>query len=276
MSSKPYVIDFKDNLFDIKNVVIGEVQKNKDGKQSVYVNYKNPVNGKLEKITIKTPDMRTPFGFSEFKFNDKKTGKDIISYTLNLSFDDHEDTDSPVSKFYNAMLDIDNLIKAKAVEKFVDWLPGKEQKVKSEKLTDENAKLQTRKICVDGAYSSHIKDGFNKKTGQVYAPTLNMKLQQDKNGEFSVGCFDSARNKFPVREIGKNSLVRALISAGSVYFLEGFGITWYYENMVVSPKVSVGSDALFDTPVPVTTSSSTPTTASSSKSNSATVDDRTD
>lgn len=265
MAQLPYVIDFKTTQFDINNVVVGDVTKNKEGKQSVYINYKNPENGKLEKITFKTPDMRAPFGFSERKFPDKKTGKDIVTYSLNLSFDNYEDANNPQSKFYKAMIEIDNLIKAKAVENFTTWLPAKEQKVRSDKLTDDNAKLQTRRISVDGAYSSHIKDGFNQKTGKVYAPTLNLKLQQDKSGEFQVKCFDSARNKFSVREITPNSLVRALISSGSVYFLEGFGMSWYYEQMVVSPKTSISSDMLFDNEPMVAAPSS-----------SATTDDRTD
>lgn len=269
--SKPYVIDFKTNQFDINNVVIGDVQKS-DGKMSVRVGYKNPTNGVLEKITVRTPDMRAPFGFSEFKFKDKKTGQDIVSYSLNLSFDDYEDHSSSQYKFYRMMLDIDNLIKEKAVANFVAWLPGKEQKVKSEKITDENTKIQTRRISVDGAYSSHVKDGFNQKTGKTYSPTLNLKLQPDKNGEFSVGCYDSARNKFNIREIAQNSLVRAIISSGSVYFLEGFGLSWYYENMAVSPKVSVGSDMLFDNE-PSTT---TPSSSTGNANNVNAVDDRTD
>ena len=184
--SDPCVIDFDTCLFDTKNVVLSDIKRDTNGRQSLFINYVNPTTGKKNNIYVKTPLMRVPFGFSTMKFKDKQTQKDVTTYSLNPSFDGYDDLNSPIGKFYQCLNDIDTLVKNTAIENFVSWFPTMETKLKTSKMDAEKAQ-QTRETSIMTSFTPKIKEA---KTGTDFAPMWNMRLTKNKLNEFTVECFD--------------------------------------------------------------------------------------
>lgn len=188
--------------FDVSEISLADVQKNKMGGNMVYMKY-----GEMKKLTIQTPLMSAPFGISTYI--DDKTN--VKKYSIDISFKGMED-DPKIKMFHDKMNSFDEFLIEEGARHSKSWF-GKAQK----------------KEVVEALYRSLVKPS---KEPEKYAPTMKIKIPT-RDDEFQVESFKytagkSVHEPFDLVNITKGAKVQLILEASSIWFVgkTQFGISW--------------------------------------------------
>lgn len=197
--------------FSVNSISFSKPAVLKSGAKQAYVNYNG---GKLLMQT--PPKFALPFGVSAFE--DKTKPQNAPVYSLDLSFRE-KDTNAAVKTFYDAMMELDNLMMETAVSKSEEWFGKKKSREVLEEL-----------------YTPVVKKAKDDK----YPPTMKLKLSQ-RDGAFDAKFYDEARNEykdFDIKELlPRNSTVTCIIQCAGVWFAGGkFGLTWRAVQVMINSK----------------------------------------
>lgn len=185
--------------FDVNSLTFSAVRKNDKGGKAVYL---NGVGG--QKLLFQLPQMRAPFGLSEF--TDKATGR--TSYSLNLSLDDErvrgvfESLDRKVLEFVAA---------------------------NSEACLGKKYSLE---VMRDALFKSAIKPGKDS-----YAPTLQLKVLPSRDGNgFAVEAYNSAKQRVDLTSLEKGQGVMSIVEVNQIWFVDNkFGVSIRLQQILFAP-----------------------------------------
>jgi Family of unknown function (DUF5871) len=186
--------------FNASNVTFSDVRKNAKGGKAVYLNAAG--GGKL---IFQLPQLRAPFGLSEFK--DEKSG--AVSYSLPLSLDKPEVLEA-FSK-----LDI----------RVLDYITEHSEELLGKKMT--------REVIAEGLYKSPVKPSAK----EGYAPILNLKvLTNPKDGSLATEAYNSKREPVPLSDLEKGQALSAIIEINQIWRTPaGVGVSVRVHQVMFAP-----------------------------------------
>lgn len=187
------------------HLVASQPKRNQLGGLRVDLDYRDPsLNG--SHYLIQTPKLRLPFGMQVY--DKKEDGKE--SYSLSLSLDNYRDLSNPECEFLKGIKQIDEHIKALAIENSMPWF-----------------KKSMKKDVIDELYNSSIKESAE------WPPTFRVKLPY-YNGKFNCDFYDASRKKCEVDHIVQNCHVIGLVNVSSIWFVNNrFGVQWQLRQLQV-------------------------------------------
>jgi hypothetical protein len=188
------------STFDASNVTFSDVRKNAKGGKAVYLNAAG--GGKL---IFQLPQLRAPFGLSEFK--DEASGR--VSYSLPLSLDKPE----VLEKF------------AKLDARVLDYITEHSEELLGKKMS--------REVIAEGMYKSPIKPS----TKEGYAPTLNLKVITDvKTGAPATEAYNAQRQSVPLSDLEKGQSLSAIIELNQIWRTPaGVGVSVRVHQVMFAP-----------------------------------------
>lgn len=186
--------------FNASNVTFSDVRKNAKGGKAVYLNAAG--GGKL---IFQLPQLRAPFGLSEFK--DEASGR--ISYTLPLSLDKPE----ILEKF--AALDAHVL----------DFITQHSEEILGKKMS--------REVIAEGMYKSPVKPSSK----EGYAPTLNLKVITNlKDGSVATEAYSAKRESVPLSDLEKGQSLSAIVELNQIWRTPaGVGVSIRVHQVMFAP-----------------------------------------
>ena len=170
------------NDFSADLITFSDVRKNKLGGKTIYIN--TPSSGK---ILMQLPPLRAPFGLSIF--TDSKTGQS--SYSLPLSLDDPS-----ILETFKA---ID--------EKVFKFVADNSEAILGKKYSPE--------LIREGLYKPLI----TVPKGD-YAPTLKLKVQVDRDGNFLPEAYDHMRNTIQFDTLSNGDRVHSIIDLSQIWVID--------------------------------------------------------
>ena len=197
--------------FNVENISFDELKKNSMGGNVVYMKYND------QKITYQTPVLTAPFGLSTY--TEDKTG--MKKFSIDASFRDY-DIDPKINMFYQKMCDLDKFIVEHAVKNSKQWFGKKHSKE-----------------IIENFYRPLIKES---KQPEKYAPTIKLKIQTYKNGNYNMESYDQERNKVNMDEEFKpGAKFQAILELGSVWFVNKtmFGVTFRVVQLQMFPMEKI-------------------------------------
>jgi len=185
--------------FDVNSLTFSAVRKNDKGGRAVYLNS----NGG-QKLLFQLPQMRAPFGLSEF--TDKATGR--TSYSLNLSLDDE--------KVRTVFQSIDN--------KILDFVVANSEACLGKKYSID--------IMREALFKSAIKPGKDN-----YAPTLQLKVLPGRDGKgYAVEAYNSAKQPVELATLEKGQGIITIIEINQIWFVDNkFGVSIRLQQALFAP-----------------------------------------
>jgi len=185
--------------FDVNSLTFSAVRKNDKGGRAVYLNS----NGG-QKLLFQLPQMRAPFGLSEF--TDKATGR--TSYSMNLSLDDE--------KVRNVFQSIDN--------KILDFVVANSEACLGKKYSVD--------IMREALFKSAIKPGKDN-----YAPTLQLKVLPGRDGKgYAVEAYNSAKQPVDLATLEKGQGIITIIEINQIWFVDNkFGVSIRLQQALFAP-----------------------------------------
>jgi hypothetical protein len=188
------------NTFDASNVTFSDVRKNAKGGKAVYLNAAG--GGKL---IFQLPQLRAPFGLSEFK--DEASGR--VSYSLPLSLDKPE----VLEKF------------AKLDARVLDYITEHSEELLGKKMS--------REVIAEGMYKSPIKPSSK----EGYAPTLNLKVITDiKTGAPATEAYNAQRQSVPLSDLEKGQSLSAIVELNQIWRTPaGVGVSVRVHQVMFAP-----------------------------------------
>ena len=199
----------KFNNVNASNFSTGSVTKNNYGGQQVWLNYKDAkTNGK--KLFIQTPEMKAPFGVSEYIAD----GQSMPKHSLDVSFQDNDD-------FRLMVESIDQMLIEYGVHNSNAWF-GKP--MSSEVISE--------------LYRPLVKPS---KQPDKYASTMKFKIQPTRTKIWS-----DDKSPMSMDDITKGSMVKVIFSISPIWFVnKQFGISCTIEQLLVTPN-ETGSCFVFE------------------------------
>jgi len=206
---------------DISKIALSTLKTLPSGGKMLYLNY----NGGISPLYIATPEVDVPFDMSYFADNDK-SGK----YSVSISLKDI-DENSKMKEFHDKLLEMDNLIKGKAMENSVQWF-------KKPKMSQDT---------IESLYTPMVKVHTDPETGEPtgkYPPRFGFKIVK-KEGKVQCSLYDGNKQYFDVnnetdnpidinRVITKGSMLKVVLKCNGVWLANGkFGCTWRAEQVRV-------------------------------------------
>lgn len=215
----------KTSNFNICDVMISKICKNKQGNNTAYITTKTN-----SKILLQSPQMIAPFGLSEY-MSDTST-----KYSLNLSFSEIE-KDEKIKRFYGLCNDIDAMMLEVAFANSIKWF-GK----------------QLSKEIIEEFYQPLIKIGKPKDENERYPDTIKFKIRNFNNGGLNVEMYDTKRNiidckneEFNISDIPKGSKFRCIFEISPVWFVnKTFGISLNCLQLEVDKKDTMSGYSFYD------------------------------
>jgi hypothetical protein len=185
--------------FDVNTLTFSAVRKNDKGGRAVYLNS----NGG-QKLLFQLPQMRAPFGLSEF--TDKATGR--TSYSLNLSLDDE--------KVRTVFQSIDN--------KILEFVVANSEACLGKKYSID--------IMREALFKSAIKPGKDN-----YAPTLQLKVLPGRDGKgYAVEAYNSAKQPVELATLEKGQGIITIIEINQIWFVDNkFGVSIRLQQALFAP-----------------------------------------
>ena len=211
----------KASQVDTSKITISPLKTLDNGAKMCYLNY----NGGISPLYIQTPEVDVSFDASYYADSDT-SGK----YQLRFSMKNLEN-DKQMKDFHSKMVEMDELLKAKAVENSVSWF--KKAKISSE--TIESLYTPMVKVHTDpetgeptGKYPDSFAVKIVKKNNKVECPMYNSeKVYFDVNG-------DTDNPTTVEKVLVKGSKVKVVLKCNGVWVANGkFGCTWRAEQMRV-------------------------------------------
>jgi hypothetical protein len=205
--------------FDVNSLTFSAVRKNDKGGRAVYL---NSAGG--QKLLFQLPQMRAPFGLSEF--TDKATGR--TSYSLNLSLDDE--------KIRNVFQAID--------QKILEFVVANSEACLGKKYSID--------IMREALFKSAIKPGKDS-----YAPTLQLKVLPGRDGKgYAVEAYNSAKQPVELATLEKGQGIITIIEINQIWFVDNkFGVSIRLQQALFAPlnKLKGFSFVDVETTVPAST-----------------------
>jgi hypothetical protein len=187
------------SAFDASSVTFSSVYKNAKGGKAVYLN--GPGN---KKLIFQLPQMRAPFGLSEFK--DEASGR--VSYSLALSLDKPEVAEA-LAKFDARVL---------------DHLAAHSDEILGKKMS--------REVIAEGMYKSCVKPSSK----EGYAPTLNLKVLLNKDGSIATEAYNAQRQAVPLTDLEKGQSLSAIIELNQIWRTPaGVGVSVRVHQVMFAP-----------------------------------------
>ena len=185
--------------FDVNTLTFSAVRKNDKGGRAVYLNS----NGG-QKLLFQLPQMRAPFGLSEF--TDKATGR--TSYSLNLSLDDE--------KVRTVFQSID--------DKILEFVVANSEACLGKKYSID--------IMREALFKSAIKPGKDN-----YAPTLQLKVLPGRDGKgYAVEAYNSAKQPVELATLEKGQGIITIIEINQIWFVDNkFGVSIRLQQALFAP-----------------------------------------
>jgi Family of unknown function (DUF5871) len=182
------------------NVTFSDVRKNAKGGKAVYLNAAG--GGKL---IFQLPQLRAPFGLSEFK--DEASGR--VSYSLPLSLDKPE----LLEKF------------AEFDARVLDFITAHSEELLGKKMS--------REVIAEGIYKSPIKPSSK----EGYAPVLNLKVLTNlKDGSVATEAYNSQRQPVPLSDLEKGQALSAIIELNQIWRTPaGVGVSVRVHQVMFAP-----------------------------------------
>ena len=192
------VVKFSD--VNVSNFTTGSVTKNNYGGQQVWLNYKDPITSK--KVFIQTPEMKAPFGISEYIAD----GQPIPKYSLDVSFQDNDN-------FKQLIDSIDRMLIDHGVHESTTWF-GKPMSVD----------------VISELYRPLVKPS---KQPEKYAPTMKFKLHPTRTKIWER----ESKSPLTMEDITKGSKVKILFSISPIWFVnKQFGVSCTIEQLLATPN----------------------------------------
>jgi len=205
--------------FDVNTLTFSAVRKNDKGGRAVYL---NSAGG--QKLLFQLPQMRAPFGLSEF--TDKATGR--TSYSLNLSLDDE--------KVRTVFQSID--------DKILEFVVANSEACLGKKYSID--------IMREALFKSAIKPGKDN-----YAPTLQLKVLPGRDGKgYAVEAYNSAKQPVELATLEKGQGIITIIEINQIWFVDNkFGVSIRLQQALFAPlnKLKGFSFVDVETTVPAST-----------------------
>ena len=185
--------------FDVNSLTFSAVRKNDKGGRAVYL---NSAGG--QKLLFQLPQMRAPFGLSEF--TDKATGR--TSYSLNLSLDDE--------KIRSVFQAID--------QKILEFVVANSEACLGKKYSID--------IMREALFKSAIKPGKDS-----YAPTLQLKVLPGRDGKgYAVEAYNSAKQPVELATLEKGQGIITIIEINQIWFVDNkFGVSIRLQQALFAP-----------------------------------------
>jgi hypothetical protein len=185
--------------FDVNTLTFSAVRKNDKGGRAVYL---NSAGG--QKLLFQLPQMRAPFGLSEF--TDKASGR--TSYSLNLSLDDE--------KIRNVFQAID--------QKILEFVVANSEACLGKKYSID--------IMREALFKSAIKPGKDS-----YAPTLQLKVLPGRDGKgYAVEAYNSAKQPVELATLEKGQGIITIIEINQIWFVDNkFGVSIRLQQALFAP-----------------------------------------
>jgi hypothetical protein len=185
--------------FDVNTLTFSAVRKNDKGGRAVYL---NSAGG--QKLLFQLPQMRAPFGLSEF--TDKATGR--TSYSLNLSLDDE--------KVRTVFQSID--------DKILEFVVANSEACLGKKYSID--------IMREALFKSAIKPGKDN-----YAPTLQLKVLPGRDGKgYAVEAYNSAKQPVELATLEKGQGIITIIEINQIWFVDNkFGVSIRLQQALFAP-----------------------------------------
>jgi hypothetical protein len=188
------------NSFNPADVTFSTVRKNAMGGKAVYLNGTDN-----QKLIFQLPQLRAPFGLSEFK--DEGTGR--VSYSLPLSLDKPEVLEA-LKKFD---------------ERVIDHITANSEDILGKKMS--------REVIAEGMYKSCVKPSSK----EGYAPTLNLKvITSAKDGSIATEAWNSQRESVPLKDLEKGQALSAIIELNQIWRTPaGVGVSIRVHQVMFAP-----------------------------------------
>jgi hypothetical protein len=188
------------NSFNPADVTFSTVRKNAMGGKAVYLNGTDN-----QKLIFQLPQLRAPFGLSEFK--DEGTGR--VSYSLPLSLDKPEVLEA-LKKFD---------------ERVIDHITANSEDILGKKMS--------REVIAEGMYKSCVKPSSK----EGYAPTLNLKvITSAKDGSIATEAWNSQRESVPLNDLEKGQALSAIIELNQIWRTPaGVGVSIRVHQVMFAP-----------------------------------------
>ncbi len=219
-------IQLKAKNIDVSKFKFDEPSKNRNNGQMVYFDY----NGDMP--IIQTPWMKAPFGvYDIIDENNKRFVK------LTTTFDNHENEDE-VNLFMSKMKDLDEHLIDLATKCSKKWFGANKKK----EIVEDNY----RRLVQEGSEKrkdpkDKDSDPLTDEEGNVlrWEPSFAaVKFYVDDRSnpsKIKVKCTDKNKNPYDFSSIPKQSKVRMLLTASSIWFIgkNRFGITFVCNEIQV-------------------------------------------
>ena len=188
------------SAFNPNNISFSDVRKNAKGGKAVYL---NAVGG--GKLIFQLPQMRAPFGLSEYK--DEATGR--VSYTLPLSLDKPE--------ILEAFTKLDARV--------LDYITDHSEEILGKKMS--------REVIAEGVYKSPVKPSSK----EGYAPVLNLKvITSIKDGSIATESWNAQRESVPLTDLEKGQALSAIVEINQIWRTPaGVGISIRVHQVMFAP-----------------------------------------
>jgi hypothetical protein len=170
------------NDFSADLITFSDVRKNKLGGKTVFLN-----TPQSSKILMQLPPLRAPFGLSIY--TDSKTGQS--SYSLPLSLDEP------------GVLDMFKAID----EKVFKFVADNSESILGKKYSPE--------LIREGLYKPIVTQSKGD-----YAPTLKLKVQVDRDGNFLPEAYDNSRNVIKFDTLSNGDRVHSIIDLSQIWVID--------------------------------------------------------
>ena len=200
------VVSYRD--INTSEFCTGCVSKNNYGGQQVWLNYNK---NNRSKLFIQTPEMKAPFGVSEYVADEQNGPK----YSLDVSFQDNDG-------FKEMIESMDRMLIEQAVSHSTTWF-GK-------KMSHE---------IISELYRPLVKPS---KQPEKYSSTMKFKIQPTR-----IKIWSKVDNSpLTMDDITKGSMVKAIFSISPVWFVnKQFGVSCTIEQLLLAPN-ETGSTFVFE------------------------------
>jgi hypothetical protein len=185
--------------FDINSLTFSAVRKNDKGGKAVYLN-----SAGNQKLLFQLPQMRAPFGLSEF--TDKASGR--TSYSLNLSLDDE--------KVRGVFESLD--------KKILDFVVANSEACLGKKYSVD--------IMREALFKSPMKPGKDN-----YAPTLQLKVMPGRDGTgYAVEAYNATKQPVDLATLEKGQGIITIIEINQIWFVDNkFGVSIRLQQALFAP-----------------------------------------
>lgn len=213
--------------FDPKNIVYSDKKAGPAGSYVVNMDYHLVCEDEkidcVVPIILQTPVMKSPFGVSKSKFENKdKSGKTSDAYSLSLSMGGI-DSNEEIRDFFYTMCAWDARNLEVAQQRKAQWFSG------HSKIKDEQVEFFQKRLSMIRVAAA---------TSTSYPPRIDSKIEM-KYGLIQTKFYDANQNPIEHTFITTGALIRAVLKCNGLWLTpSGFSVTFGAKQVQLSPSVN--------------------------------------